>query len=109
MARAVYSTCFIECQTGTTSASFIVPADHTAIVTTMTFWNRDSQPLPVNSSAFSVRLNALGSFIWEEPADCLESGIYYWSGRELFPTSMTFSCALTYYSFRANGYLLTAT
>lgn len=110
MGRPVYSTCFLACQYPAAGGTYDVPAGDTAILTHMTLWIRDNGPFPFGS-LMNVELDVAGMVVWYIEGVPASSGVYQWTGREVFTSQLFLIMAAgpPVYSFRANGYLLTPT
>lgn len=109
VSRPVYSTNFMTVQPPDVVQTFLVPPGDTAIVTHMTAWCPTVGPYGFPGYALTVALDYGNAFIWMLPVSGLAIGTYQWVGREVFLLSMTMNRQTPCSSFRANGYLLTAT
>lgn len=88
------------------TSTYVVPETDTAVLHNMTLYLPG--PAAVITPAILVALDADAAFVWEiDGYDC-GPGIYQWSGREVFTTFLALTAWVFPYSFRANGYLLTA-
>lgn len=90
-------------------SQFDVPAGDVAIVKHMSFWCRDDHPAGVLGSAITVALDFSDVFIWDIKGPTAMSGVYQWSGWEVFTAHMFLEADSLAYSFRASGTLLTPT
>jgi hypothetical protein len=109
VARAVYTKCFLATKYPALSGSFIVPAGDTAVLHHMTLWVRDDHPASTGT-LLTVALDDAGMFVWDVKASTTVSGIYQWTGGEVFTTALYLAFLGPYaYAFRANGQLLTPT
>jgi hypothetical protein len=105
---AVYSTCFLAVGGITTSAAYVVPGGHIAVLHSMTMWVPTDEPMPIGDPGWDVALDDPLAYIWSMGADGLLKGAYQWSGREVFGQFLNFrNAGISPFSFRANGSLLT--
>jgi hypothetical protein len=109
MARPVYSTGFLTCQHPVPAGTYLVPPGDTAIVTHMTLYVATAGAYGDSGTALQVALDYGNAIIWRMLTSGLPAGIYQWTGREVFYNYLQFDGGDGYSSFRANGYVLTAT
>lgn len=108
MARAVYSVPFLTIANITgTSTRTITPGD-VAILKHMTLWCRDDHPTHLGS-AITVALDDPAMIVWDLKGGNLLSGVYVWSGWQVFSASIILQADAFPYAFRASGSLLTPT
>jgi hypothetical protein len=109
MAHAVYSKVFFQLANASGSYTWSVPGGDTAVLHAMSFWVRDDHPSSLVDSAVTVALDIEEVFVWDIKAPGALSGVYQWSGREVFTETLYLVVGLSAFSFRASGYLLTPT
>jgi hypothetical protein len=109
LSRPVYSTNFIAETYPVTTQTFVVPSGDVCVLKEMTLWVRDTGVAGSPLSLVVVELDAPGINVWDVKLSNLFAGVYQWVGREVFSGYLTMNVAAGYgYSFRANGYVLTA-
>lgn len=108
MPRAVYSVPFLTIANTTGLTTHDIPAGDVAIVKNMTLWVRDDHPTSLGS-AITVALDDPQMIIWDLKGGNLMSGVYMWSGWQVFSAHMFLQADAFAYSFRASGTLLTPT
>lgn len=109
MTRPVYSTNFIEVRSPSYADEYDVPAGNVAVLTHMTFYNGVDESPFTAGLALEVAIDDPAIFVWLINLAGLWVGTYQWSGREVFTTALYVTTGPVVNSFRANGYLLTAT
>lgn len=110
MPRAVYSKCFLAVGGGAGGLyEYLVPLStgDTAILKHMTVWFRDSHPHGLLGDALTVSLDLLN--VWTIKGPNIFSGVYQWTGWEVFSESLKLLVLPTPFHFRASGTLLTPT
>lgn len=108
MGRAVYSVPFLTIANVPGLSVRDIPAGDVAILKHMTLWNQTSNPLAVGS-AITVALDDTQMIVWDLKGAALMSGVYVWSGWQVFSAHLYLQAQAFGYAFRASGTLLTPT
>jgi hypothetical protein len=109
-ARPVYSRCFLSVQDVMGTSTYLVPPTVTSVLRNMTLWI-PAGATPGYATVLVAHLDLPGAFVWDVGGSNIHGGVYQWEGREVFIDYLTIDVSLTlpFFSFRANGYELTAT
>jgi hypothetical protein len=89
-------------------STYLVPDGDVGVLRDMTLWLPAGTPVTF-ASALTVACDTALGYVWDIAGINARPGVYRWTGREVFNTALLVQAWTHPFSFRASGYILTAT